>query len=69
MLRAFVQGSAEGWLPEGMQQLGGAVWAAWPQKFACNDDRCLEMAGLAEQSSVSSGRQRCSGCRVGGVEI
>jgi hypothetical protein len=60
----FLQGSVEGWLHEGMQQLGAQVWAAWPQSYACNDDRCMEMGGLTEHSCISSGRQRCSGCRV-----
>lgn len=61
VLQGFVQGCAEGWLHEGLQQLGSKVWVAWPQKFACNDDRCLEMSGLAEQLCS---RQCCSGCRV-----
>jgi hypothetical protein len=60
------QGSAEGWLHEGMQQLGSKVWAAWPQSYACNDDRCMEMGGLTEHCCISSGRQRCGGCRVSG---
>jgi hypothetical protein len=60
-LRAFLQASAEGWLHEGLQQLGSKVWAAWPQKWACNDDRCLEMNGLDENSCSG---MRCSGCRV-----
>jgi hypothetical protein len=66
VLRGFQHGSAEGWLHEGLQQLGSKVWAAWPQKYACNDDRCLEMDGLAEQSCS---RQCCSGCRVSGCII
>jgi hypothetical protein len=60
-LRAFLQAHAEGWLHEGLQQLGSKVWAAWPQKWACNDDRCLEMSGLDENSCSG---MRCSGCRV-----
>lgn len=61
------EGSAKGWLHEGMQQLGAKVWAAWPQSYACNDDRCMEMGGLTEQSCIASGRQRCGGCRVSGT--
>ena len=59
---AFLQGRAEGWLHEGLQQLGAAVWAAWPQKYACNDPECLEMGCLSEHSCS---RQSCSACKVG----
>jgi hypothetical protein len=62
--RFLLQGSTDGWLHEGMQQLGAKVWAAWPQYNACNDDRCMEMGGLTEHSCVASGRQACGGCRV-----
>ena len=65
--RRLLQGSTEGWLHEGMQQLGAKLWAAWPQGYACNDDRCMEMGGLIEQSCVSSGRQRCGACLVSGA--
>jgi len=58
---AHLQGCAEGWLPEGLQKLGAKVWAAWPQKYACNDDLCSNMGCLAEHSC---GRSQCSGCQV-----
>jgi hypothetical protein len=66
VFRGFLQGSAERWLHEGLQELGAKVWAAWPQKYACNDDACVEMRGLDEHSCVSGGRLRCSSCKVGG---
>lgn len=61
VLQGLLRGASEGWLHEGLQQLGSSVWAAWPQKYACNDDACMEMAGLAESSCS---RQCCSRCRV-----
>jgi hypothetical protein len=64
VFRGFLKGSAEQWLQEGLQELGSKVWAAWPQKYACNDDACLEMRGLDEHSCVSGGRLRCSSCKV-----
>jgi hypothetical protein len=63
VFKAVLQGCAEGWLTKGLQQLGAKVWAAWPQKYACNDDRCLNLSGLTEQSCA---RQRCTGCKVRG---
>ena len=61
VFRAFLQGCSEGWLREGLQKLGAAMWAAWPQKYACNDDQCLNMDCLSENSC---GRQSCGGCKV-----
>jgi hypothetical protein len=58
---ACQQGCAEGWLTEGLQQLGSKVWATWPQKYACNDDQCLNLGGLTEQACA---RHRCSGCKA-----
>lgn len=66
VFKGFLQGSAERWLHDGLQELGTKVWAAWPQKYACNDDACVEMRGLDEHSCVSGGRLRCSSCKVGG---
>jgi hypothetical protein len=66
VFQAHLQGCAEGWLPEGLQQLGAKVWAAWPQKYACNDDLCQDRSGLTEQSC---GKLKCSGCKVGGPPI
>jgi hypothetical protein len=60
VFQACVQGCADGWLPEGLQQLGAKVWAAWPQKYACNDTRCLNLSGLTEESCA---KLRCSGCK------
>jgi hypothetical protein len=63
VFQAYLQACAEGWLPEGLQQLGAKVWAAWPQKYACNDDRCLNLSDLTEQSCA---RLKCTGCKVRG---
>jgi hypothetical protein len=61
VFQAHLQACAEGWLPQGLQQLGAKVWAAWPQKYACNDDRCLNLSGLTEQSCA---KQKCTDCKV-----
>jgi hypothetical protein len=61
VFQAFLQACAEGWLPEGLQQLGAKVSAAWPQKYACNDDLCLNMSCLTEHSC---GRSKCTACKV-----
>jgi hypothetical protein len=61
IFQAVLQGFTKGWLTKGLQQLGSKVWAAWPQKYACNDDRCTNRSGLTEQSCA---KLRCSGCRV-----
>lgn len=61
VFEAFLQGGAEGWLPEGLQKLGASVWAAWPQRLACNDDRCTDLSRLTEGSC---GRMKCTGCGV-----
>lgn len=31
--QAFLQGVAQGWLSDGLQKVGAAVWAAWPQRY------------------------------------
>jgi hypothetical protein len=61
MFQAYAQACAEGWLPQALQQLGSKVWAAWPQKYACNDDLCLNLDCLIEQTC---GRLQCTGCKV-----
>jgi hypothetical protein len=63
VVQAVFQGCAEGWLPEGLQQLGAKVWAAWPQKYACNDDLCLNLDCLTEHSC---GKSQRTGCKVRG---
>jgi hypothetical protein len=61
VFQAFLQACAEGWLPQGLQQLGAKVWAAWPQKYVCNDDLCLNLSCLTKQSC---GKLKCTGCKV-----
>jgi hypothetical protein len=61
VFQAYPQACAEGWLPQALQQLGSKVWAAWPQKCACNDDLCLNLDCLTEHAC---GGLRCSRCKV-----
>lgn len=61
VFRALLQGLSEGWLHQGLVQLGAAVWAAWPQKYACNDDMCLKLDCITESSC---GRLHCTACKV-----
>jgi hypothetical protein len=61
VFQAHLQACMAGWLPEGLQQLGAKVWAAWPQKYACNDDLCLNLSCLTEHSC---GRSKCTACKV-----
>jgi hypothetical protein len=63
VFESHLQACADGWLPEGLQQLGAKVWAAWLQKYACNDDLCLNLSGLTEQDCA---KLKCSGCKVSG---
>lgn len=51
----------EGWLPEALQSLGAAVWAAFPQRYACNDPECDNLEALTEASCA---RKTCTGCKV-----
>jgi hypothetical protein len=63
---AVLQACAEGWLPQALQQLGSKVWAAWPQKYACNDDLCLNLDCLTEDSC---GKSKCNGCKVRRLQL
>jgi hypothetical protein len=63
--QAYLQACAEGWLPQALQHLGSKVWAAWPQKYAGNDDLCLNLDCLTEHSC---GRLQCTGCKVRGTQ-
>jgi hypothetical protein len=60
-IEAYLQACAEGWLPQALQQLGAKMCAAWPQKYACNDDLCLNLDCLTEHSCA---RSQCNGCKV-----
>ena len=53
----------QGWLPQGLQDLGVGVWSAFPQSFACNEPSCLNLEGLTESSCA---KKCCTGCKVGG---
>lgn len=61
-LTAFgVACAQDGWLPGALQELGSAVWSAFPQKFACNDPACNNLAGLTETSCA---KKLCTDCKV-----
>jgi hypothetical protein len=70
--QGVLQACAEGWLPQALQQLGSKAWAAWPQKYGCNDDLCLKLDCLTEHSCA---RSQCNGCKVrcthvwGGIRV
>lgn len=51
----------DGWLPQALQSLGDAVWAAFPQKYACNDPDC---DNLEAHTEASCARKTCTGCKV-----
>lgn len=61
-LRTFVGDAcgADGWLVQGLQDVGAAVCAAFPQSFACNEPTCSSMEGLSE----SGGVKKCGACKV-----
>lgn len=59
-LEACVAACGEGWLPQGLQDLGAAVCAATPQTFACNLPTCSSLEGLTEAGCV----KKCGACKV-----
>lgn len=61
-LCAFAKDCGEGiWLPGALQELGSAVWSAFPQKYACNDPACGNLEGLTEASCA---KKACTDCKV-----
>lgn len=54
----------EGGLPQELHALGAAVWAAFPQKYACNDPACTNLEGLTEAACA---KHCCTGCKVGAL--
>jgi hypothetical protein len=50
-----------GWLPAALQELGEALAAAFPHKWACNDPACVNMAALTEMSAA---KKACTDCKV-----
>jgi hypothetical protein len=47
-----------------LQHFGGAVCAALPVRFCCNNVQCLSLAGFSEQQQVAGRKNTCSGCKV-----
>lgn len=59
-LDAFVAACGAGsWLTSGLQDVGAAVCAAFPQSFVCNEPSCNTMKGVTD--SV----KKCGACKVG----
>lgn len=61
-LSAHIEACGEGgWLPAALQELGEALVAAFPHKWACNDPACVNMAALTEMSAA---KKACTDCKV-----
>jgi hypothetical protein len=50
-------------LGQQLQEFGGAVCAALPVRFCCNNVQCMSLAGFSEQQQVAGRRNTCSGCK------
>jgi hypothetical protein len=50
-------------LGQQLQEFGGAVCAALPVRFCCNNVQCLSLAGFSEQQQVAGRKNTCSGCK------